>query len=65
VFPVLLEGTAKSAFPHLLRTSVYADFRNDEAYFDEVFKLLLSLYGIGPTEPVARELRASLEGSMT
>jgi small GTP-binding protein len=63
VLPVLLEGTEESAFPHLLQGRVYADFRNNEAYFDVVLDLLLSLYGIRPKEPVATELRESLKGS--
>jgi hypothetical protein len=62
VLPVLLEGTEESAFPHLLHARVYADFRKNEAYFDVALGLLLSRYGIEPTEQVATELRTSLEG---
>ena len=62
VLPVLLEGTEESAFPHLLQGRVYADFRKNEAYFDVALELLLSLYGMGPTEPVATELRTWLGG---
>jgi small GTP-binding protein len=62
VLPLLLEGTEESAFPHLLQGRVYADFRNNEAYFDKVFELLLSLFQIRPNHPVATELRESLKG---
>lgn len=62
VLPVLLEGTDKSSFPPLLQGRVYADFRKNEAYFDEVFKLLMSLYQMQPNHPVATELRESLMG---
>lgn len=60
VLPVLLNGNDNSAFQPLLQGRVYADFRKSEAYFDEVFKLLLSLYQIQPQHPVATELRESL-----
>jgi small GTP-binding protein len=63
VLPVLLEGTEESAFPHLLHGRVYADFRKSETYFGVALTLLLSLYGIEPTEQVATELRTSLGGS--
>ncbi len=63
VLPVLLDGQESDSFPALLRGRVYADFRKNEAYFDEALELLLSLYGIEPTEPVANELRTSLHGS--
>ena len=60
VLPVLLEGTEESAFPPLLRGRVYADFRKNEVYFEVMLELVLSLYGIQPTQQVAIELRASL-----
>lgn len=62
VLPVLLQGTENSAFPRLLHGRVYADFRSDETYFSVLLGLLLSLYRIKPVEPVAVELRESLEG---
>jgi len=62
VLPVLLEGTKESAFPPLLQTHVHADFSKSEAYFEVALDLLLSLYAINPTQPVATELRALLEG---
>ncbi len=60
VLPVLLEGNYKTSFPPLLHGRVYADFRKNEIYFNEVFKLILSLYQISPTDPVAIELNESL-----
>jgi GTPase SAR1 family protein len=62
VLPVLLAGTEESAFPHLLQGRVYADFRESGAYFETVLDLILSLYEIPPTHPVATELRDSLQG---
>ena len=62
VIPLLLEGTDKTAFPNLLRGRVYADFRKQEAYFSTMLDLLLSLFDIGPQEPVAVDLRKSLAG---
>lgn len=63
VLPVLLDGTEESALPPLLQGRVYADFRKSECYFDVALGLLLSLYGIQPTQPVAIELTDSLKGS--
>lgn len=60
VLPILLEGTDKFSFPILLQGRVYADFRDIEAYFDEMFNLLLSLSQIELNDPVAMELRESL-----
>ncbi len=62
VLPVLLEGTEELSFPHLLHGRVYADFRKSEAYFDVALGLLLSVYGIQPTEPVGMDLRETLTG---
>ena len=63
VLPVLLEGTEELAFPHLLHGRVYADFRERDGYYEATLELLLSLYGIGPTEPVGAELRSSLRAT--
>ena len=62
VLPILLEGTAETAFPQLLHGRVYADFRKNELYFDVALELLLSLYGIQNEDPVAAELRETLKG---
>ncbi len=60
VLPVLLAGTEESSFPALLQGRVYADFREEEAYFLTAFDLLLSLYGIQPNDPAVADLRESL-----
>ena len=62
VLPILLEGTKESAFPHLLQTRVFGDFRNNEDYFNAALGLLLSLYRIPPQDSVAMDLREFLEG---
>lgn len=62
VLPILLKGTTKTAFPHLLHPRVYADFTNTDTYFDTVFDLILSLYQIPHRHPVATELRGTLRG---
>ncbi len=62
VLPVLLEGTAETAFPQLLQGRVYADFRKSELYFGVTLELLFSLYGIQHEDPVATELRETLKG---
>jgi WD40 repeat protein len=56
VLPVLLEGTPEDSFPTLLEGRVFADFRKIETYFDTVFELILSIYGIPARHPVAGEL---------
>ena len=63
VLPLLLEGTEQSSFPHLLHGRVYADFRDKEAYFIVALELLMSLYGLKPTEPLGMDLRETLTGS--
>ena len=62
VLPVLLEGTEESAFPYLLQGRVYADLRNNRAYFVEMLNLILSIYQINITDPVAIELKKSMAG---
>lgn len=62
ILPILFEGTKKSSFPLLLQSRVYADFRDNKAYFEEMFKLILSIYQIKKTDPVAIELNESLAG---
>jgi hypothetical protein len=63
VLPVLLDGQESDSFPALLRGRVYADFRKNDAYLDEALDLLLSMYGIGPREQVAIEMRTSLKSA--
>jgi len=56
VLPVLLDGTAESAFPPLLQGRVCADFRSAQRYLSTVFDLITSLYQISSDKRV-RELR--------
>ena len=60
----LSEGSEDSAFPRLLQGRVYADFRRSERYFETALGLVLSLYGTGPKDPVAIEMRSLLEGGL-
>jgi small GTP-binding protein len=60
VLPVLLAGEKTAALPPLLHSRVFADFRNQEAYFVTAFDLILDLYGIRHTEPAVVDLRESL-----
>ena len=62
MLPILLKGTKESAFPLLLQSRVYADFRKPETYFDTTLELLLSLYQISPQQLVSIELRVLLRG---
>lgn len=63
VLPVLLAGDEESAFPPLVQGRVYADFRNERAYFTTAFDLILSLYKIAPNAPAVADLRESLRES--
>lgn len=60
VLPVLLAGDEESSFPPLVQGRVYADFRNERAYFITAFDLILSLYGISPGDRAVADLRESL-----
>jgi small GTP-binding protein len=62
VLPVLLDGKPEIAFPQLLQGRVYADFRIPEKYFTIFIDLILSLFSITPQQPVAVDLRESLQG---
>jgi hypothetical protein len=44
----------------LLHGRVYADFRDERAYFTTTFDLILSLYEIPPRDPAVADLRESL-----
>ncbi len=57
VLPVLLDGDPATALPPLLRGRVRADFRKEEDYFVTAFDLILSLYGIAPSDPAVADLR--------
>jgi hypothetical protein len=60
ILPVLLAGEKTSSFPPLLHGRVYADFRDERAYFTTAFDLILSLYEISFNDPPAADLRESL-----
>jgi hypothetical protein len=60
VFPVLLDGDEESSFPPLIKGRVYADFRNERAYFTTAFDLILDLYGIKRGNTAVADLRESL-----
>jgi hypothetical protein len=63
VLPVLLAGYEEASLPPLLQGRVYADFRNERAYFTTAFDLILSLYDIAPNNPAVADLRESLSKS--
>jgi hypothetical protein len=51
-----------ASLPPLLHGRVYADFRNEDAYFGTAFDLILSLYQLPPNHPAVADLRESLRG---
>ena len=60
VFPLLLDGEKTASLPPLLHSRVYADFRNEFAYFTTAFDLILDLYDIKHQNPAVADLRESL-----
>jgi WD40 repeat protein len=64
VLPVLLAGDEESSFPPLVQGRVYADFRNERAYFTTAFDLILDLYGIPHRHQAVADLRESLTDSV-
>ena len=62
VLPLLLDGEKTDSLPPLLHGRVYADFRDESAYFHTAFDLILSLYQIPPNDPAVADLRESLRG---
>jgi small GTP-binding protein len=60
VLPLLLDGEKVNSLPPLLHGRVYADFREERAYFATAFDLILSLYQLPPNHPVVADLRESL-----
>jgi hypothetical protein len=60
VLPLILEGGKTKSLPPLLHCSVYADFRDERAYFAIAFDLILSLYQLAPNDPAVADLRESL-----
>jgi len=63
VLPLLLKGEKKSSLPPLVHDKVFADFRNERAYFITAFDLILSLYDIPPNSLAVADLRESLRES--
>jgi hypothetical protein len=43
---------------------VYLDFRDSETYFETVFDLMLSLYGLSPREPAIVDLGREIAGDL-
>jgi hypothetical protein len=62
VLPLLLDGEKTASLPPLLHGRVYADFRDELAYFTTAFDLILSLYQLPPNHPAVADLRESLRG---
>ncbi len=62
VLPLLLDGDKTASLPPLLHGRVYADFRDEAAYFTTAFNLILSLYQLPPNHPAVADLRESLAG---
>jgi hypothetical protein len=62
VLPLLVEGTEAASLPPLLQGRVYADFRDERAYFATAFELIRSLYRLPVTHPAVADLRESLRG---
>jgi hypothetical protein len=62
VLPLLLAGEKESSLPPLLHGRVYADFREERAYFTTAFDLILSLYEIPFNHRAVADLRESLRG---
>jgi small GTP-binding protein len=57
VLPILLVGKEAESFPPLLQGRVYADFRDQNHYFDKMLDLLVSIYQIPHRHPLIAELR--------
>ena len=60
VLPILLHGEEEESFPPAMRGRVFADFRDEHAYFITAFDLVLSLYGIPFNAEAVSDLRESL-----
>ena len=62
VLPLVLDGEKTASLPPLLHGRVYADFRDELAYFTTAFDLILDLYDIQHQDPAVADLRESLFG---
>ncbi len=60
VLPVLLAGTPAESLPPLMRTRIYADFREPDSYFIQLFELVLALHDLAPGIPALQELHDAL-----
>ena len=60
VLPLLLAGEKTASLPPLLHGRVYADFRDEGAYFTVAFDLILDLYRIPHQDQAVADLRESL-----
>lgn len=60
VLPVLLAGDESASLPLWLQGHVYADFRDERAYFITAFDLILDLYNISHQDQAVADLRESL-----
>ena len=60
VLPVLLAGEPTESLPGLMQTRNFADFRNPDRYFVELFELVLALHDLPPAVAALRDLRAAL-----
>jgi GTPase SAR1 family protein len=63
VLPLLRTGEKTAALPPLMHNKVFADFRNEQAYFTKAFDLILDLYEITHRDPAVADLRESLQES--
>lgn len=64
VLPVILAGSDRESLPVWLQGRVYADFRDDRAYFITAFDLILDVYGIKHNDTAVADLRESLKESL-
>lgn len=62
VLPLLLNGEKTESLPPLLQGRVYAELRDELAYFATALDLILSLYDLPPNHPAVADLRDSLRG---
>jgi hypothetical protein len=60
ILPVLLAGEMATSLPPLMHGRVYADFRDESAYFTTAFDLILSLFDLPPSHPAVADLRVTL-----
>jgi diguanylate cyclase (GGDEF)-like protein len=62
VLPLLREGAPEEVLPPLMLGRVCADFRGEGKYFESLFDLVLTLYGVPFDHPTAEAFRESLRG---